>query len=67
MSEFYDVLFDGKRGRGIDINSLRTNRDGQMTRQTIHKRGLSSNFFKMQVQSDSITCKPLRNKNGFLI
>ena len=65
MKEFFDVLFrDKKRGRTIGINGLRTTNEGFMTRQTINKRGLSSNFFKMRVQSDSISCTPLTDKNG---
>ena len=67
MDEFFSVLFNGTRGREIAINGLRANKEGQMTRQTMTKRGLSSNFFKMAVQSDAITCLPLTDKNGSLI
>ena len=66
MDDFFQSIFQGMSGSPIEIRSLRCH-GIDMTRQSVTKKGLSPFFTKMSVQSDSITCKPLSDKNGKLI
>jgi len=50
----------------IDVKSLRLSKERKMARYTIHKKGLSDLFYKMQVADDKITCTPLKVNNEYL-
>ena len=60
MDTFQRVLLDETMPRQtVEINSLKRNRAKEMTRTKSEKTCLSDIFFKMQVQPDRISCKPL--------
>ena len=65
MTEFVGRLY-GSESHFVTIRSLRLNRDKQMSRFTLRKRGLSDIFLKFDVASDGITCSPLRKKGKIL-
>ena len=65
MTEFVGRLY-GNESHFVTIRSLRLNRDKQMSRFTLRKRGLSDIFLKFDVASDGITCSPLRKKGKVL-
>ena len=50
----------------IEINSLRLNRNKEMSRMKCQRSALSDVFLKMQVQSDKISCKPLMKNKEYL-
>ena len=61
MGLFQDVLLDETTPRQtVTINSLRRNRDKEMSRMTVEKSSLSDVFVKMQVAEDKISCTPLK-------
>ena len=66
MSLFKDVLFGSNSDHKMEINSLRLNRNKQMTRMTTTKKGLSDIFVKMRVADDKISCSPLTKNGNFL-
>ena len=49
----------------VDIQTL-TRKNNQMSRVSVHKRGLSRVFTKFPIEDDGVTCGPLR-KNGTLL
>ena len=64
MRLFQSVLLDEKTPRQkITINSLRLNKNKEISRMKMEKSSLSDIFVKMQVLADKITCAPL-SKNG---
>ena len=64
---FYDVLYDDTMPRHVtQVNSLRLNRDKEMTRTSTRKRGLTAVHVKMSVGPDRITCGPLKCKNEYV-
>ena len=50
----------------VTLRSLRLNRNREMARTTLQKRGLSNIFFKFPLENDSITCTPLTRNNEYL-
>ena len=67
MEQFIQVLFNENISQDrIEINSLRLNRDKQMSRMKIYKVGLSDIFIKMQVADDKISCSPLKKDNKYI-
>ena len=61
MKLFQDVLLDETTPRQtVKINSLRRNRDKEMSRMSVEKASLSDVFVKMQVAEDKISCSPLK-------
>ena len=68
MKLFQSVLLDEQTPRQkVTINSLRLNRNKEMTRMRMEKSSLSDVFVKLQVLADKITCTPLRDQNGKLL
>ena len=67
MDTFQRVLLDEKMPQQtVQINSLRRNRQKEMTRMQIEKTSLSDLFFKMCVSSDKISCTPLQIDDKYL-
>ena len=50
----------------VTLRSLRLNRNREMARTTLQKRGLSNIFFKFPLGDDGITCTPLTRNNEYL-
>ena len=50
----------------VTINSLRLNRQKEMSRMCCKRSALSDVFVKMQVQADKVTCTPLMKNNEYL-
>ena len=67
MDTFKSVLLDENAPQTtVQLNSLRKNKNQQMTHVTLEKKALSDIFLKLQVQPDKITCKPLTLNNKYL-
>ena len=67
MEIFKSVLLDETTPKQtVDVNSLRLDRNKNMTRTSVTKTSLSDIFLKMRVESDRITCSPL-SKNGQIL
>ena len=67
MDQFLSVLLDEDLPQDkIEINSIRLNRNKQMSRMKITKVGLSDIFIKMQVSDDKISCSPLKVNNSYV-
>ena len=65
MKLFQSVLLDETTPRQkVTINSLRLNRNKEMTRMQMEKSSLSDVFVKLQVLADKITCVPLTDQTG---
>ena len=62
MAQFKDVLLNDEEHR-VTFDQLRLNRDKEMTRSTLNKRGLTDVSLKTHVADDKVTCSPLM-KNG---
>ena len=68
MRLFQSVLLDETTPRQrVTINSLRLNRNKEMTRMRMEKSSLSDIFVKLQVLADKISCAPLVDKNGKIL
>ena len=68
MKLFQSVLLDNTTPRQrVTINSLRLNRNKEMTRMRMEKSSLSDIFVKLQVLADKITCAPLRDQSGKIL
>ena len=68
MKLFQSVLLDENTPRQrVTLNSLRLNRNKEMTRMRMEKSSLSDIFVKLQVLADKITCVPLRDQSGKLL
>jgi len=65
MQVFKDVLFN-EGVHSFEMESLRPNRSKVMTRQTCQKSGLTDLYIKFEVESDKITCTPLKRDGIFL-
>ena len=63
LEDFRDKLHNESE-HNVRVNSLRLNKDKQMVRTTLTKRGLSSVMVKMRINSDSINCYPLEDRDG---
>ena len=67
MSTWLSVLFDESfPQQNVTINSLRVNRNKEMSRMTMNRAAMSDVFLKMQVQADKVTCTPLMQNNVYL-
>ena len=67
LQHFRDVLYQTNEDRHIvDINSLRLNKEKIMCRTNCVKQGLSDIFIKLAVDSDKITCLPLKVKQELI-
>jgi hypothetical protein len=67
MNLFRDVLLDESTPRQtVEINSLRLNKNKQISRISTTKTSLSDIFIKMRVSEDKITCSPL-TKDGLIL
>jgi len=64
MENFRETLYDDTRQNVVEVRSLRLNKDRQMTRTTLLKRGLSSIHVKLRVNEDRIDCSPLQYPDG---
>ena len=62
LNRYLDALYS-KGSHYVKLRSLRLNKDRTMTRITQTKSGLSDIFVKFPLDSDGVTCLPLR-KNG---
>ena len=68
MRLFQSVLLDENTPRQkVTINSLRLNRNKEMSRMRMEKSSLSDIFVKLHVLADKITCKPLVDQSGKLL
>ena len=67
IDAFREVLFNetGEKHK-IITESLRCDRDKNMTRMRCIKSGLSDLYTKHYVESDGVTCTPLRIKEKYL-
>ena len=52
--------------QSVVINSLRLNRNKEMSRMKMQRSSLNDIFLKMQVQQDKVTCTPLMKNKKFL-
>ena len=67
ISNFYDILYNDEAKKNIaEVRSLRLDRDKRMTRTTTRKSGLTSIHVKLGVQSDRVTCLPLKVEGKYL-
>ena len=66
MRDYREKLFNPAREHKIRLQSLRLNREKKMCRFSIEKKGLSDLYYKMQVQSDQITCTPISVNNTYI-
>ena len=67
MSTWLSVLLDESfPQQNVTINSLRVNRNKEMSRMSMNRAAMSDVFLKMQVQPDKITCTPLMQNNVYL-
>ena len=62
---FRECLLEGKT-TNVPMNSLVLNKDKEMVRTAIMKRGLSDGCTKIYVHDDKVTCTPLQ-KDGKLV
>ena len=67
MESFISTLLNPTQKEDlVHFESLRLNKEKQMSRKQITKIGLSDIFTKMQVSDDIVTCSPLK-LNGQLL
>ena len=67
MESFISTLLNPTQKKDfVHFESLRLNKEKQMSRKQITKIGLSDIFIKMQVSDDIITCSPLKLNGQFL-
>ena len=67
MDTWLSVLLDESfPQQSVQINSLRLNRNKEMSRMCCNRSALSDLFLKMQVQADKVTCTPLMQNNEYL-
>ena len=67
MEKFLQTLLNPTENRDVvEFQSLRQNRNKQMARVSVTKKGLSDIFVKMQVSDDKISCTPLTVNGEFL-
>lgn len=67
MRLFQSVLLDENTPRQkITLNSLRLNRNKEISRMKMEKSSLSDIFVKMHVLADKISCVPLSKNGKFL-
>ena len=67
METWLSVLFDESFPlQSVEINSLRLNRNKEMSRMQCQRSSLNDVFLKMQVNSDKVTCTPLMKNGQFL-
>jgi len=64
MENFRETLYDDTNQNLVEVRSLRLDKDRQMTRTTLLKRGLSSIHVKLRIDKDRICCSPLRYPDG---
>ena len=67
MDTWLGVLLDESfPQQSVTINSLRLNRNKEMSRMKLQRKSLSDIFLKLQVQSDRISCTPLMKNKTIL-
>ena len=67
LDDFKSVLYgENTRPHMVEVRSLRLNTKKEMTRTTLRKMGLSDIHVKMAVQSDKVTCLPLKVNEIYL-
>ena len=67
LNDFIDTLYgENNSAHMIEVRSLRLNYEKQMTRTTLRKAGLSDIHVKMGVQSDKVTCLPLKENEKYI-
>ena len=67
MKTWISVLLDESFPKqSVMINSLRLNRNKEMSRMKCQRSSLSDIFVKMQVQTDKISCTPLKQNSMYL-
>jgi len=67
INNFYDILYNDEAKKNIaEVRSLRLDKDKRMTRTTTRKSGLTSIHVKLGVQSDRVTCVPLKLDGKYL-
>ena len=62
---FINALFTNN-SHYVTMRSLRLNKNREMSRITVQKKGLSDIFFKFPLDDDGITCRPLKLNNEYL-
>ena len=65
LEDFLKMLYSND-SHFVTLRSLRLNRNREMARTTLEKRGLSNIFFKFRLEDDGITCTPLTRNNEYL-
>ena len=67
IEEFKQVLYGNETfEHRVDVRSLRLNREKEMTRTLLRKRGLTDIHLKMAVASDKVVCEPLKKRGKFI-
>ena len=67
MDDFKQTLYgDTSYQHKVVVKSLKLNTAKQMTRTTMRKNGLSDIHIKLAVDTDRITCKPLKINGEYL-
>ena len=67
IETWLSVLLDSEFPKqSVTINSLRLNRNKEMSSMKYQRSSLGDIFLKMQVQSDKVTCTPLMKNKKFL-
>lgn len=67
LRDFKETLYgDDKQKHTVEVRSLKLNIDKKMTRTTLRKYGLTDIHVKLAVQSDRITCEPIK-ENGTVV
>ena len=62
---YRSALFEGTTF-DVQVNSLLMNKDREMTRIQMYKRGLSDSCTKVTVHSDKVTCTPLMQYGKYI-
>ena len=66
MNDYKSVLYGEQwTNKTIEVRSLRLNKDKEMSRTTVFRRGLTAINIKLAVQEDGISCLPLKNKDNY--
>jgi len=65
IDTFLNTLL-GQTTHNVEVRNLRMNKDRQMTRQHLKKKGLSDISVKVHVLDDKITCFPLQQNGQYM-
>ena len=67
LDNFLNVLYRRSTERTTaQVRSLRLDKDKKMARTTMNKSGLTGIHVKLSVQSDGVTCEPLKHENVYI-